>query len=67
MRPDELLPVDSVEAYAEIAGMFHFDCLGVLGQTADEKPEQVMADFRQDPGTLADERWKSLPWCPPEK
>ena len=59
MRDDELMPMDSDGAYAEIASLFGFDALGVVD---GEKPEQLFANFREDVGTLADERWKQLAW-----
>ena len=64
MHDDELLPIGSDEAYIEFAAQFHFDVLGVL---SGEKPEHDMAEFREDPGTLEQARWKQLSWRMPDK
>ena len=55
MKEDELLPTDCDSVYAELTTYFMFD---VLGTVAGDKPEQHFAEFREDLGTLADERWK---------
>ena len=61
---DELLPYDSDEAYLEMAKQFRFDILGVV---AGDEPEKHFAEFREDVGTLHDERWKTLTWRKPDK
>ena len=58
-KPDQLLPQNSKEAYREIASELHFDVLGV----AQEEP---FADFKENPGTLADQKWLSISWNLPE-
>ena len=61
---DELAPDDSDEVYMEIARQFRFD---ILGAVASEEPEKDFAEFREDIGTLHDERWKCLKWKRPDK
>ena len=61
---DELLPYDSDEVYLEMAKQFRFDVLGVV---AGDEPEKHFAEFRENVGTLHDERWKSLTWRKPDK
>jgi hypothetical protein len=48
------------EAYKAIAAQLEFDVLGVA-------PEVSIAELREDPGTLADQRWSQLEWQMPEK
>ena len=61
-KSDQLMAHNSHEAYKEIASELHFDVLGTL---ADE--EQLVA-LRDDLGTLADEKWRHLPWqMPPDE
>ena len=61
---DEFLPYDSDEVYREMARQFRFDILGVV---AGDEPEKAFAEFREDMGTLHDERWKTLTWRRPDK
>ena len=61
---DELAPDDSDEMYTDIAREFRFSILGCVG---GEEPEKDFAEFREDVGTLQDERWKCLKWKRPEK
>ena len=63
---DEFLSsdADADEAYLEMAKQFRFD---VLGQVAGDEPDKCLAEFREDMGTLHDERWKSLTWRRPDK
>ena len=61
---DEFLPYDSDEVYLEMGKQFRFDVLGVV---AGDHPEKDFAEFREDVGTLHDERWKTLTWCRPDK
>ena len=63
MKEDEMLPTDCDSVYAEIASLFKFD---VLGMVAGDKPDQPFAEFREDVGTLPDERWKQLKWTTPK-
>ena len=48
----------------EIAKHFRFD---ILGTVAGEDPHRSFAEFREDLGTLHDERWKCLTWRQPDK
>ena len=57
-KPDQLLPHNSKEAYREVASEWHFDVLGVA-------PEEQLARFREDPGTLADHKWLAMSWALP--
>ena len=61
MKEDELLPMDSDSAYAEIGRIFLYDVLGNVSKDSEE----LFAAFREDVGTLADERWKQLKWTTP--
>ena len=61
---DEFLSHDSDAAYDEMAKQFRFDVLGVV---AGDQPEKDFAEFREDLGTLQDERWKSLTCRMPDK
>ena len=58
-KPDQLMPHNSGEAYREIASELHFDVLGVA------KEEDLNA-FKEEPGTLADEKWFTFEWAFPE-
>ena len=63
---DEFLSsdADADEAYLEMAKQFRFD---VLGTVAGDEPDKCLAEFREDMGTLHDERWKALTWRRPDK
>ena len=63
---DEFLSsdADADEAYLEMAKQFRFDVLGVV---AGNEPDKALAEFREDMGTLFDERWKSLTSRRPDK
>ena len=39
----------------------------MLGVLSGEKPEHDLAEFREDPGTLEQARWKQLSWRVPDK
>ena len=39
----------------------------VLGIVAGDEPDKCLAEFREDTGTLHDERWKALTWRRPDK
>ena len=54
---DELALDDSNEVYTENAREFRFSILGCVD---GEEPEKDFAEFREDVGTLQDERWKCL-------
>ena len=55
---DELAPVDSNEAYKAVGKAMCYDVLGCA-------PDADVADFREDPGTLEQRRWKKLEWSAP--
>jgi hypothetical protein len=57
-KPDQLLPHNSKEAYREIASELHFDVLGVA-------PEEQLVAFKEDLGTLADQKWSAISWTLP--
>ena len=57
-KPDQLVPHNSKEAYREIASELHFDVLGVA-------PEEQLVAFREDLGTLADQKWLAISWTLP--
>ena len=61
---DEFLPYDSDEVYLDMAKQFRFDVLGIV---AGDQPDKDFAEFREDVGTLHDERWKTLTWRRPDK
>ena len=44
-----------------------FNRFDILGVVAGDQPDQDFAEFREDLGTLHDERWKSLTWRRPDK
>ena len=58
-KPDALLPQNSREAYREVASELHFDVLGVAA-------EEQVAEFTEDPGALADQKWLLISWKLPE-
>ena len=57
-KSDQLLPHNSKEAYREIASELHFDVLGVA-------PEEQLVTFKEDLGTLADQKWLPMSWSLP--
>ena len=54
-RPDQLHMHNSQEAYKETASELHYDVLGVA-------PEEQLMAFKEDPGTLANKRWRPIEW-----
>ena len=58
-KPDAFLPQNSREAYREVASELHFDVLGVAA-------EEQVAEFTEDPGALADQKWLLISWKLPE-
>ena len=54
-RDDDLAPIDSDEAYRAVARELGYDVLGVA-------PDADIADFRDDPGSLQQCRWKKINW-----
>ena len=58
-RDDDLAPTDSDEAYRAVARELGYDVLGVA-------PDDVIADYRDDTGTLEQRRWTKIKWGVPE-
>ena len=56
--PDELAG-NNAEAYPFVAGKFGYD---PLGEVDDENPDAVLAEYRENRGTVQDKLWQKIKW-----
>ena len=54
-KPDELIQGDTIEAYATIVSELLYEPLGMLD-------EQLLNEFRDNPGTLEERSWRNYKW-----